>query len=276
MNTVFIGGSRHVSRLPPQAKERLNNVIENAFPVLVGDANGADKAVQKHLMESQYEHVTVFCSGDICRNNLGQWKTRHIQSSKEVKGFQFYAAKDREMARAADFGLMIWDGKSTGTLLNILRLVRADKKAVLISVPTKIATTFKVAQDWNIFLAQCPFELQRDLQDRATPEEWSVTPEQPSLNLLPAEPSPPDSPAKAPEEFAIAINAALAAGDPKAAVDLLGQVAKARSMSQVAKDTGLAREGLYRALSAEGNPEFATVLKVMEAVGLRLTVNKLG
>jgi probable addiction module antidote protein len=276
VNTIFIGGSRHVSRLPPQAKERLNNVIENGFPVLVGDANGADKALQKHLMESQYERVTVFCSGDICRNNLGQWKTRHIQSSKEVKGFQFYATKDREMARTADFGLMIWDGKSAGTLLNILRLVRAGKKAVLVSVPAKMATTFKAAQDWDIFLAQCPFELRRDLQDRATPAEWSAAPEQPSLNLPRAEPPPSDPPSKTAEEFAIAINAALAAGDPKAAVDLLGQVAKARGMSQVAKDTGLAREGLYRALSTEGNPEFATVLKVIDAVGLRLMVNKLG
>lgn len=49
MNTVFIGGSRHISRLPAQAKERLNNIIENGHNVVVGDANGADKAVQKHF-----------------------------------------------------------------------------------------------------------------------------------------------------------------------------------------------------------------------------------
>jgi len=50
----------------------------------------------------------------------------------------------------------------------------------------------------------------------------------------------------------------------------LGTIARARSMTQLAKDTGLAREGLYKALSAEGNPEFATIMKVIKALGLKL------
>ena len=50
----------------------------------------------------------------------------------------------------------------------------------------------------------------------------------------------------------------------------LGEVARAKGMTQLAKDTGLAREALYRSLSAEGKPEFTTVLKVMKAFGLRL------
>jgi probable addiction module antidote protein len=45
-------------------------------------------------------------------------------------------------------------------------------------------------------------------------------------------------------------------------------------MSQVAKDSGLARESLYRSLGADGNPEFATVLKVLASLGLTLTVNR--
>jgi len=50
----------------------------------------------------------------------------------------------------------------------------------------------------------------------------------------------------------------------------LGDIARVRGMSQLARDTGLAREGLYKALSAEGNPEFATVMKVIKALGLKL------
>jgi probable addiction module antidote protein len=50
----------------------------------------------------------------------------------------------------------------------------------------------------------------------------------------------------------------------------LGTVARARNMSQLARDTGLTREGLYKALSAEGNPSFATVIKVARALGLRV------
>ncbi len=50
----------------------------------------------------------------------------------------------------------------------------------------------------------------------------------------------------------------------------LGDIARAKGMSQVAKDAGVSRESLYRALSAEGNPSFATVLKVAKALGVRL------
>jgi probable addiction module antidote protein len=50
----------------------------------------------------------------------------------------------------------------------------------------------------------------------------------------------------------------------------LGDIAKAHGMSQLARETGLAREGLYKALSADGNPEFATIMKVFQALGFRL------
>jgi probable addiction module antidote protein len=50
----------------------------------------------------------------------------------------------------------------------------------------------------------------------------------------------------------------------------LGDIARARGMAQLARDTGLTREGLYKALSPEGNPEFSTVVKVLHALGLRL------
>jgi probable addiction module antidote protein len=274
MSTVFVGGSRSISRLPPHANERLKNIVESGFPVLVGDANGADKAVQRHLLDSGYEHVTVFCSGDSCRNNLGQWKTKQVRTSKQAKGFDFYAAKDREMAREADFGLMIWDGKSAGTVLNVLRLVRANKKAVLVDTAEKKATIFKSQADWEKFLSRCSASLRHDLRERAMPEEWHAPSQQESLlNAIP-EANGSAGKSKISDELATSLNAALAAGNPKAVVDLLGHIARERGMSQVAKDTGLAREGLYRALSGDGNPEFTTVMKVMKSVGFRLVANK--
>jgi adenine-specific DNA-methyltransferase len=280
MNTVFIGGSRHLSRLSSEVKERLHNITGSGARVVVGDANGADKAVQKFLHDASYKNVTVFCSGDNCRNNLGQWETRNIKTSKHLKGFDFYAAKDREMAREADFGLMIWDGKSAGTVLNILRLIRADKKAVLLNVPNKQTTTFKASDDWARFISHVSSDFRNDLRKRATPDEWmpSQEPEQPTFldameppNLAPRGASPP---ARTDDELAAEINAALATGDPASIVDALGNIAKARGMSQVAKDTGLARESLYRSLGPGGNPEFNTVLKVITSMGFRLMVGK--
>ena len=63
------------------------------------------------------------------------------------------------------------------------------------------------------------------------------------------------------------------AGDDAAFIaKALGEIARARGMTQLAKDTGLGRESLYKALSGEGNPSFATVLKVMHSMGIKLQV----
>ncbi len=59
-------------------------------------------------------------------------------------------------------------------------------------------------------------------------------------------------------------------GDPAVIVAALGEIARARGIMQLARDTGLSREGLYKSLSPEGNPSFATVLKVCKALGLKL------
>jgi probable addiction module antidote protein len=67
------------------------------------------------------------------------------------------------------------------------------------------------------------------------------------------------------------LTAAAEDGDPAAMAQALGVVARARSMTQLAKDTGLTREGLYKALAPGGNPSFATVAKVAGALGFPLT-----
>jgi|SRR5690554_198157 len=60
--------------------------------------------------------------------------------------------------------------------------------------------------------------------------------------------------------------------DPAFIVHALGVIARAKNMSQLARDTGLTREGLYKAFSSEGNPTFTTVAKVAKALGLQITV----
>jgi probable addiction module antidote protein len=72
------------------------------------------------------------------------------------------------------------------------------------------------------------------------------------------------------EDMAAYLEAALEDGDPTAVVKALGTIARARGMTQISRDTGLGRESLYKALSPEGNPEFATVMKVVRALGLKL------
>jgi probable addiction module antidote protein len=75
------------------------------------------------------------------------------------------------------------------------------------------------------------------------------------------------------EALAVYMSEALETGDPAFITDAIGIIARARGMTQVAKDAGLSRESLYRALSSDGNPEFATILKVVDALGLKLTAS---
>jgi probable addiction module antidote protein len=63
-------------------------------------------------------------------------------------------------------------------------------------------------------------------------------------------------------------------GDPALVAAALGDIARARNMTQLAKEVGMTRAGLYKALSAEGNPSFATIAKVAKALGLKITVHQ--
>ena len=74
-----------------------------------------------------------------------------------------------------------------------------------------------------------------------------------------------------PEDIAFYLEEAFATEDPTYISHALGTVARAKGMSEVARKTGLSRESLYKALSAKGNPEFATILKVMRALDLKIT-----
>jgi probable addiction module antidote protein len=75
---------------------------------------------------------------------------------------------------------------------------------------------------------------------------------------------------KTDEDMANYLEAAIEDSDPALISAALGDIARAKGMSQVARKAGLGRESLYKALSPNGNPEFATILKVVKALGLRL------
>ncbi len=72
------------------------------------------------------------------------------------------------------------------------------------------------------------------------------------------------------EDMAAYLEAALQEGDSALIAAALGDIARAKGMTQIARDAGLGRESLYKALSAEGNPEFSTIMKVVAALGLQL------
>jgi len=74
-------------------------------------------------------------------------------------------------------------------------------------------------------------------------------------------------------DMAAHLETALDEGDATLVAAALGDIARASGMTAIARETGLGRESLYKALSPEGNPEFATVLKVLHSLGLKLHVS---
>ena len=167
MTKVFIGGSRRVSRLNAHFRERLDNIMKKGFPVVIGEANGTDKAVQRYLHDKHYRDVQVFCSSGICRNNVGNWPTRNIPVDAPARTAQFYSAKDSAMAQEATIGLMMWDGTSVGTLLNVFRLVSFKKKAVIYTVPERCFLEFRRHIDWDNFIESRDVGLRRKVEQRA-------------------------------------------------------------------------------------------------------------
>lgn len=75
------------------------------------------------------------------------------------------------------------------------------------------------------------------------------------------------------EDIVAYLNAALEEGDQELITIALGDIARAKGMTQLSRETGISRDGLYKALSAEGNPTFSTVLKVLQALGLAFNVS---
>jgi adenine-specific DNA-methyltransferase len=123
--------------------------MERNLFVLIGDANGADRAVQLYLHARGYDHVEVFCAGEQCRNNIGNWKVTTVLTPHTRRDFEFYEAKDRRMTEESSVGLMLWDGKSRGTLTNVLRLLDSGKKTVLWVGPEKKFETLRNLEDWQ-------------------------------------------------------------------------------------------------------------------------------
>ena len=147
MQSVFVAGSRALSKLNAKVKERLENIVKQNFTVLVGDANGADKAVQRYLADRRYQRVVVYCM-DVCRNNVGNWPTHEEKTRPGLaRDRHYYGIKDLAMAKDASCGFMIWDGMSKGTLTNVVNLLEARKNVLLFHSPKKHFFTLGAAGD---------------------------------------------------------------------------------------------------------------------------------
>jgi hypothetical protein len=155
MTRVFIGGSRAIKQLSASLLARLDNIIVNGHQVLLGDASGVDKLVQTYFAENGYRDVVVYCTGNTCRNNVGHWDIQKVAANGIHGGFAFYALKDLQMAQEAEYGFMLWDLKSNGTLNNLLNLLEQDKKSLVWLSPEDTFYAIRQEQDLLNLLGKC-------------------------------------------------------------------------------------------------------------------------
>lgn len=147
MSKVFLGGSRKIPRLDESMRKKLDELISRRFEILVGDANGADRAMQQHLADRHYNQVTVYAVTGALRNNVGDWRVRHVDAPATARGFDLYSRKDVAMTQEADAGLMLWDGKSRGTLANVQRLLDQGKPVALYVGPSRRFVSLRALPD---------------------------------------------------------------------------------------------------------------------------------
>ena len=150
---IFIAELKAIKELDENISKKLENICAKNYEVLVGDADGIDSSVQKFLQLKSYRNVIVFASKGIARNNYGDWKIETVKVDNHVTRFDFYAQKDLAMAKKADIGFMIWNGKSKGTFNNIINLLTFEKEVILYFVPNQKFYQFKTMKDLNNFLS---------------------------------------------------------------------------------------------------------------------------
>ena len=180
---VFIAGPRAITALDEQVKARLDNVMKNEMTVLVGDANGVDRTIQNYLHSAQHNAVLVYASGGKPRNNAANWPIVAVNAGKS-RGFDFYAAKDLQMAIDADYGFMIWNGISKGTLNNIINLTRLGKKSLVYFTPQKEFICVDSYDKLNELVHTCDNATIRLYESLMRQEKRSPESEQMALNVM--------------------------------------------------------------------------------------------
>jgi hypothetical protein len=195
MTTVFIAGSMAIKHLDYKVQERLMNIITLGHDIVVGDADGVDTSIQQFLWEEHVERVTVFCTGDKARNNVGNWPLQQVSTYHKPGSRAFFTVKDVAMAEAADSGLMIWDSKSTGTLTNVCELLSRKKNSLVFVNKDKAFQVVKDADSLEALLDRMatPARLKADTKIGLTEKLAALRSKEQQLAILAARQLPEDS-----------------------------------------------------------------------------------
>lgn len=156
---IFIAGAKSINDLDEPVQKKMLSIYKKNFDVLVGDCYGVDTSVQQFYANLGYNKVLVYASNGKARNNIGHWEIKAISVPHSVRGFDFYKQKDIAMANDADYGLMIWDGKSKGTWNNIVNLVSQNKTVAVYLTQKHKLVVVKTRNDLAYFRSNTDIEI---------------------------------------------------------------------------------------------------------------------
>lgn len=126
---VFFSGSKRINDIGSRMFEILDRTMWKKDGILIGDCPGADEQIQRYLAMNGYPDVTVYCSGDEPRFNIGEWEVQRVTLDPALtSGYAFWRQKDIQMEFDCDSAVAVWDGKSKGTRQNIMELAALGKK----------------------------------------------------------------------------------------------------------------------------------------------------
>ena len=107
--------------------------------------------------------MIVYYVGESFRNNLGNWTTQNIKCDVKKRDFHFFACKDLAMSKEANYGFMLWDGISKGTINNAVNLLREDKKVLIFQMKNRNFVSLKEFKDLRNLLRASPFDIKEKL-----------------------------------------------------------------------------------------------------------------
>lgn len=161
---VFLAGSRvgvSSGRLPNAVRDRVGTIVRRGMRVVIGDANGADRALQMLLRELGHKDVSVIVGGTGRVRNLADpdWPVERIGADSPLTGKALMTIKDEAMGERATHGLMVWsdvytsrfgrESVSSGTLRNVWQLLSAGKPVALFYVPAGRFFDLKSLDDYE-------------------------------------------------------------------------------------------------------------------------------
>ncbi len=152
---IFIAGARSVQKLDVSVQQRMMTIYQKGYDVLVGDCYGVDASVQRFYSNLGYSNVTIFASNGKARNNIGGWNVRNVAVPSHIHGFDFYKQKDIAMTNEADYGFMIWDGESRGTLNNTINLIMQHKNVLMYLTTIDRMVVIKTLGDLDKVIGAC-------------------------------------------------------------------------------------------------------------------------